>query len=227
MARCIDLSGPLYDSMWSYNALPNLGARVPEFVSERVTTVKRDGFESFKFTLSSLSGTYLETGAHMLEGTRVLDDYAVSEFILPAVVCHVPCKQPRELIRRADLEANCPPVHPGDALLIDCGWGNRWRSPDFVSGGPSFHPECLPWLIEQPISLLGVDVPCIEAYWSTPESPEQGGNMLIPLFRNDILLLAPLVNLDRVRAPRGELIALPLKVEGASGAPCRAIFRED
>ncbi len=36
----------------------------------------------------------------------------------------------------------------------------------------------------------------------------------------------PLVNLDKIRSARGELIALPLNVIGISGAPCRAIFVE-
>jgi len=51
--------------------------------------------------------------------------------------------------------------------------------------------------------------------------------MLPPLFQRGMLLLAPLVNLDQVQVPRGELIALPLRAEGVSGAPCRALFRED
>jgi kynurenine formamidase len=50
--------------------------------------------------------------------------------------------------------------------------------------------------------------------------------MLVPLFERGILLLAPLVNLDRIQISRGELIALPLNIRGVSGAPCRAIFRE-
>ena len=51
--------------------------------------------------------------------------------------------------------------------------------------------------------------------------------MLVPLFQRGILLLAPLVNLDQIRAPRGRLIALPLNIRAVSGAPCRAVFSED
>ena len=50
--------------------------------------------------------------------------------------------------------------------------------------------------------------------------------MLVPLFQRGILLLAPLVNLDRIQTPRGQLIALPLNIQAVSGAPCRAIFVE-
>ena len=96
-----------------------------------------------------------------------------------------------------------------------------------MTRGPAFHVDCLPWLLEQDISILGVDVPCIETARSRPDGSEQTGNMLVPLFRQGMLLLAPLVNLDQVHSPRGELIALPLPVAAVSGAPCRAIFRED
>ena len=42
----------------------------------------------------------------------------------------------------------------------------------------------------------------------------------------EVLLLAPLVNLDSIRVDRGELWTLPLNAEGVSGAPCRAVFRQ-
>ena len=227
MSRIIDLSGPTYNGMWSYNSLPTLGAKVQEAVIETATTVDHDGWESFRFALSSLSGTYLETSAHMLPRSPALSDLQCSEFIRPAVICHLPRKGPRQLVQRHELEAACPPLRPGDALLIECGWAGQWRSLSFVIDGPSFHPDCLPWLLDQPISLLGVDVPCLQAWWAAPGSPEQGNGMLVELFNKGILLLAPLVNLDTVHSQRGELIALPLAAEGASGAPCRAILRVD
>lgn len=221
MSKWIDLSGPLYNGVWSYNVLYDVDPPLPEFEVKKVTSLASTGWESLRYVLSSLSGTYLESGAHLIEGGQTLDDFTLSDFIRPAVVCHLPRKQARELVRRAELEAHCPPVQPGDALLIECGWSAHWRSADFVLQGPSYHPECVPWLLEQPFSLLGVDIPCIQSPWLPSES-----NMLLPIFQKGVLLLAPLVNLEQVQAPRGELIALPLRVEGVSGAPCRAIFRE-
>jgi len=213
--------------MWNYNALPDLDTHLPEFEVEKVTWTERTGFESFRFVMGSTSGTYLETSAHILEGAPVLDDLAPSDFIRPAVVCHVPRKEARQLIHASELEAHCPPVQEGDALLIECGWGAQWRSPNYVLDGPGYHPDCLPWLLEQPFSLLGVDVPCIQSPWPLPDGVQYDGNMLLPVFQKGILLLAPLVNLDRVQALRGELLAFPLRIEGVSGAPCRAFFRED
>ena len=226
MRRTIDLSGPLFEGMWSYNSLPNLSGKIPEFTLRQVTSVASSGAEILHYDLSSLSGTYIETAAHMIEGTFLLSDLDPSSFIRQAVVCRIPRKQARELIHRAELEAHCPHVRGGEALLIDCGWGSQWRSPSFVVDGPSFHADCLPWLLKQPMGLLGVDVPCMQAWWAPPGSAESGAGMLLELFKTGLLLLAPLVNLDRIESERGELIALPINAEGASGAPCRAIFRE-
>jgi kynurenine formamidase len=232
MSTLIDLSGPLFEGMWSYNVLPGLDTRLPEYEVEQVTWVDRTGFESFRFVMSSTTGTYLETSAHVIDRSPdlgghapILDDLAPADFIWPAVVCHVPPKEARQLIRRAELEARCPLIQDGDALLIECGWGDQWRSPNYVSDGPSFHPDCLPWLLDQPFSLLGVDVPCIQSPWPLPDGEQYDGNMLLPVFKRGILLLAPLVNLDKVQVTRGELMVFPLRVEGVSGAPCRAVFR--
>jgi len=227
MSRWIDLSGPLFVGMWSYNVLGGLPRPLTEYHVEKEFRIAEVGFESLRYVLSSLSGTYLETAGHLIEGGPPLSDFRVTDFIRPAVVCHLPRKGPRELIRRAELETHCPPVRPGDALLIECGWGAQWRSPNFVSDGPAYHPDCAAWLYAQPFSILGVDVPCIQAPYPLPDGSQYEGNILLPIFQKGVLLLAPLVNLDQVTVERGELIALPLYAEGVSGAPCRAIFREE
>jgi len=226
MSTLFDLSGPLYEGMWSYNALLNLKDGLPEFECKRLATVATDGFEAFGYRLSSITGTYIETGAHMLEGVPLLSDLDAGTFIRPAVVCHVPRKGPGDLIRGGELAANCPPVQPGDALLIECGWGSRWGERDFITGSPAFHIDCLSWLLAQPFAILGVDVPCIESARSRPDGVEAAGNMLVPIFQRGVLLLAPLVNLDQIESPRGQLIALPLNIRAVSGAPCRAMFVE-
>jgi arylformamidase len=226
MSKIIDLSGPLYNGMWSYNMLSTLGAGLPEFRTEQLATLDKQGFEAFGYSLSSITGTYIENAGHMLADIPPLNSLDLASFMRPAVVCHLPRKGPDDVIHGAELSANCPPVQPGDAVLIECGWGTRWESPEYVLHGPGFHHDCLPWLLEQHFSILGVDVPCIETARSRPDGTEAAGNMLTPLFEKGILLLAPLVNLDQIDTPRGELIALPLNIRGVSGAPCRAIFRE-
>ena len=226
MSQTIDLSGPLYEGMWSYRGLAGIPDNLPAFGCERVAAVSTHGFEAFAYQMSSITGTYIETGGHMLPGMPSLGNLPLDEFIRPAVICHVPRKNPEEVIHRAELETYCPPVQAGDALLIECGWGSQWEKPEFVTRSPAFHVDCLPWLLAQPFVLLGVDVPCIESARSWPAEGDQTGNMLVPIFERGVLLLAPLVNLDLVTTPRGRLLALPLNIRAVSGAPCRALLIE-
>jgi kynurenine formamidase len=225
MSRWIDLSGPLFNGMWSYNTLGGLPCPLTEYAMAQEFAISEVGFESLRYTMSSLSGTYLENAGHLIETVPPLSDLPVSAFIRPAVICHLPRKGPRGIIRRAELEAHCPPVQPGEALLIECGWAAQWRAPNFVTDGPAFHPDCGAWLREQPFELIGVDIPCIQAPYPLPDGSQYEGNILLPVFQNGALLLAPLVNLDQVQVERGELIALPMHAEGVSGAPCRAILQ--
>ena len=74
MSKLIDLSGPLYEGMWSYSSLLDLKDGLPEFECKRLATVEADGFEAFGYRLSSITGTYIETGAHMLTGVPMLND---------------------------------------------------------------------------------------------------------------------------------------------------------
>jgi kynurenine formamidase len=226
MSRIIDLSGPLYEGMWSYRGLSGIPDSLPAFGSERVAALETHGFEAFAYHMSSITGTYIETGGHMLPGMPSLGVLPTETFVRPAVVCHVSRKNAEEVIHAAELVAHCPTVQPGDALLIECGWGSRWEQPEFVPGSPAFHVDCLPWFMAQPFSILGVDVPCIESARSRPAEGDQTGNMLTPIFERGALLLAPLVNLDLVTVPRGRLLALPLSIRAVSGAPCRALLIE-
>ena len=70
------------------------------------------------------------------------------------------------------------------------------------------------------ISLMGADMPRFDS-WETPQG------FFADFFRKDILLLRPLVNLRAITQSRVQLIALPLKVKGVCGTPCRAVVLED
>ena len=108
MSKLFDLSGPLYEGMWSYSSLLDLKDGLPEFECKRLAAVEADGFEAFGYRLSSITGTYIETGAHMLAGAPMLNDLDASAFIRPAVVCHVPRKGPGEVIHGAELGGQLP-----------------------------------------------------------------------------------------------------------------------
>ena len=154
-----DLNGPVYNGMWSYNQAGIQPVSVPETEIERRSTIEENGFEMWKFVFSAHSGTYLETAAHEVIGRPTIDQVDLDRFFRPAKIVRVPTKGPREFIYPEELAAGAPPIEEGDAVLIDTGWGAHWRQPNFIRDTPAYHPSCLDWLMEQPMSIWGVDTP--------------------------------------------------------------------
>jgi kynurenine formamidase len=75
------------------------------------------------------------------------------------------------------------------------------------------------WIVDQGVSILGGDMPCFD-----DPRPSEGQDVNTVLFGSGALILAPLVNLGRWPHPRAMLTVLPIPLQGACGAPCRAFL---
>ena len=95
--RMIDISGMIENGMWDY------GEPFPKVRIENVASIEKDGYSAHKFLLSILSGTYLETGAHLLKGVRTVDRLKPEEFIREAIVMRI-SKRATETITADELK---------------------------------------------------------------------------------------------------------------------------
>lgn len=226
MKRYVDLSGLVENGLWSYQALPGLEKIIPDVSIETIATVKKDDFFASKLTFSSITGTYVESGAHILESARTLDQYTVGDFIKPAKIIRLPRQEEKALVDERILAAHAPKIAKGDAVIIDTGWASRWNGPGYVLQCPNLSKKAVAWVLSHDISIFAIDVPCIESAWSEDATGEKGG-LLGMIFDRNVLLVAPLVNLDAVKSTSGMLYCLPLRVKGTSGAPARIVFEEE
>lgn len=225
MGRLHDLTGRLTPGMWDYRVFPGLDAVIPPLEVDTVATVAQDGFFASRISLSTITGTYLEAGSHILPDGPTLDRYGVDDFVRPAKILRLGRLEADARIDGAMLAAADPGLEEGDALIVDTGWHREWNRPGYVERCPKMVPSALQWILDRPVGMLGVDIPAIEAAWSDDDAEAKGG-LLSQLFARGCLLLAPLVRLDKVPVDRGRLFALPLPVEGVSGAPARVLFEE-
>jgi kynurenine formamidase len=118
MPRMIEISGQIGNGMWDYNVLDLGGAVLPPVRVERVASIGQHGFDAHALQFSTLTGTYLETAAHMIEGRPTIDQILLQDFIKPAKIMRLPNVGPRTLIRLDDLRRHAPRLEPGDALLL-------------------------------------------------------------------------------------------------------------
>lgn len=226
MKRYHDLSGKLENGLWSYQALPGLEQIIPEVQIETIATVEKDDFFASKITLSTISGTYVEAGSHILKGGKTLDEYRINDFIKPATIIRLPRQPEKTVVNESMLASHAPKISKGEALIVDTGWGVNWNKPGYVLQCPNFSQSAVEWILEHEPSICAFDVPCLESSWSEDVVEEKGG-LLGMMFKRGALLVAPLVNLDQIKRDQGMLYCLPLFVSGTSGAPARIVFEEE
>ena len=212
--RILDVTGVIENQMWHY----------PEPVTppaiELIATLESPaGWEAHQMTLCTLTGTYLEAAAHLIPDGERIADVVPERLIRSASILQLQDCPPGYAITAQDLMATGVQPQTGDAVLIATGWDRWWNSPRFVEDSPYLTTAAMQWLVDIGASIIGGDMPCFD----NPTNP-QGVNHI--LFRAGCLILAPLVNLRQSESGRPWLIALPLKVKGVSGTPCRAILLE-
>lgn len=117
-------------------------------------------------------------------------------------------------------EAGVQPM-PGDALLVRTGWLRDWRSdralPDAWAG---LELDCVDWLDEHGIALLGADNVTVEVQPSTVQGCALP--LHVALLRDRGLPLLELLDLERLAetgAVEFLLVVSPLNLTGGSGSP--------
>jgi kynurenine formamidase len=176
------------------------------------------------------TGTYLETPAHFLgykESYPLIDVgidklVNISTYVIKLELGDLHEIGGRKAITRDKLVENVDQdlLKGCDAILVSTGWGENWKSENFVEASPFLKYDAMDFLIESKPFILGADSPM----WENVEKPE---GFFPKFFNANILMLAPCVNLETISEEVVALTVLPLKVERACVVPCRAVAIEN
>lgn len=219
--KMIEISGLIENGMWNYgDELKEEIFSGPKIIE--VANVKRDGFSAHRIEMSILTGTYLETGAHILPNVRTVDKVGIEELFCDCAVIKLKEKGPREHIRVGELENSKVEIKEGDCLVIFTGWYRMWNKKGFVINSPHFEYSAMDWIINKKIRILAADLPCYDDI----QDPSDSKNLpnLKKLYLSGAMCLAPVVNGDKIESGRYKIIIMPLKLKGASASPSRAII---
>jgi arylformamidase len=162
--------------------------------------------------LSVHTGTHTDAPYHFDDAGAKADALNLDRFIGPAQVIQL---TGRLSLRRADLELFNLVGTPRVLLRTD-GWTDHSRFPATI---PVMDEDVPDWLHRQGVILVGVDVPSVDDL-DSKKLPNHHA-----LGAHGITILESL-DLSSVPAGRYELIALPMKLVGADGAPVRAVLRD-
>jgi arylformamidase len=164
-----------------------------------------------QMSMSVHTGTHIDAPLHFADDEAAVDQLSLEPFIGPARVVHL---MGRSTIRLQDL-SRFDLSHTPRVLLRTDAWSDYGRFPQQI---PTLEQDVPAWLATQGVSLVGVDLPSVDAIDSKdlPIHHALGSHRI-----------AILESLHLAGVPEGiyELIALPLRLVGADGAPVRAILR--
>jgi len=227
MSRIIDVTGIIKNGMWSFGSL------FPKFEIIQRSGVN-PGFGEYHYTefqgMHSQVGTYLETPAHFLgmENSFLVDDIPLEKLVdVGCVVLKCPRDtsdlSKKEAVTKEDL-LSCPnfdEIQPGDCIAVYFGWDKYWMNDDvFYPCSPYFTYDAMQLIISKNPSILATDTPA----WDNYDDPS---DFFPDFYAANILMLAPLYNLDEVKKPRVRISVLPLRFDNVSASSCRAFNTED
>jgi kynurenine formamidase len=187
------------------------------------------------FAMPEHGGTHLDAPIHFAEGGTTADRIGLERLVLPAVVIDVSAKAARDPDYRLTpddvlgFERRHGRIPAGAAVLLHTGWDERWPDRKTYLGDdtpgdasklhfPSFGADAARLLIEERgAGAIGADVASIDYGQSRDFMVHRiAAARDVPGFEN-------LRDLGALPPTGALLIALPVKIEGGSGGPLRAI----
>ncbi len=205
----VDLTHRVSPGMPSYP-----GTEPPVFVAS--CTLENHAFEEKTITMYSHTGTHMDAPAHMIEGGSTLDGFDAGAFVGTGVVLDL--AQPgRRVVGRKHLEPWGREIEDRDFVLLHTGQSGNWGKPGYFERYPVLSEEAARWLAGFRPKGVGVDAVSVD-----PMDTET-----FPVHRlfleRDILVIENLTRLEALLGRKFLLCCLPLKIEGADGAPVRAV----
>lgn len=165
--------------------------------------------------MSVHNGTHADAPFHFEREGRTIDTMPIDCYIGSAVVAAVQGEAKIEVAHLASISAN---LARAPRLLLKTGaWSNSAAFPKAI---PVIGADVAPWLGARGVKLLGVDLPSVDAIDATDLANHHA------LTAAGIVIVESL-ELSAVEPGVYNFAALPLKIEGADGAPVRAILWRD
>jgi arylformamidase len=163
-------------------------------------------------TMSPHVGAHADAPLHYANGERDIADVPLDAYLGRCRVIHALGAAPLISVEHLQHAAHDLPPR---VLVRCCERADTEWNEHFTA----FAPEAIAWLAARGVRLIGIDTPSVDpASSKSLDSHHQ-------LLQLDLRVLENLV-LDEVPAGDYELIALPLKLQGACASPVRAILRE-
>jgi arylformamidase len=208
MLRLVDLSFDIYDRAPTFSTDPEIA------VIEH-GRIENLGYNMTQLVMSTHAGTHLDAPFHFLDDGLTVDRLDLRRGFGPAWVLDFSGKAPKEEISAAELQMHGDVIRTGSRLIFRTGWDRVYPEARYFSDMPGLSVEACRYLVERGVACVAIDTPSVN--WSDYAAAHQ------VLLGAEVLLIESLRGLERLRGDQVILVALPLRIRGRDGSPCRAI----
>lgn len=194
-------------------------------------------YSANRFAAAEHGGTHIDSPIHFFDKRDTVDRIPLERLIHDGVVVNVTksCSENRDYqIQVGDLRAweeKHQRTLADSIVLLMTGWSQRWPDRKNYLGTdrtgkdavaelhfPGLHPDAARWLVEQrAILAVGIDTASIDFGQSTQFESH------VMLCKNNVPAFENVARLNELPADGFTVIALPMKIEGGSGAPLRIV----
>ncbi len=214
VTRLVDLSVPVGSGTVVYPGDPS-----PELSVH--STIERDGFNLLSVRMGSQSGTHVDAPFHFEADAPRIDEVPLERFLGPAVVVDATGAGPRGRITWEYVEPVAHRITPGCILLLHTGWASAYGTPAYFAH-PFLDAEVCRRLLDRGVRTFCIDAINLD---ETPDDDHPGEGFPVHhlIARVGGVIGENFRNLELVDWPDPFVLALPIRLEGADGAPVRAV----
>lgn len=207
--KWIDITLPISDK---YPAWPGL---LPFSIESDTKMENGDVYNATHVQMNSHFGTHVDAPRHFLMDGGAVDELPLDYLIGPCQVFELECSQ---TIGKKDLEGL--DLTGVERVLFKTNNKKILHDDTFHEDFIGLDPSGAHYLAEKGVKVVGVD------YYSVAAWGEQAIEVHQVLLKKKVVLLEG-VDLTNVEKGRYQLIALPMKVEGAEAAPARIVLGKE
>jgi len=163
------------------------------------------------------SFSHVDSPLHYLSNTKSIDEVPIETFFGDCAVLDVSYKKDKEPINANDLEENGANVKENDIVLVKSLWDEKYsyKTSEYWLNAPYLTFDACYWLVKRNVKAVALDFPFI------------GNERHSIILREGVGLIEYLCNVGCLTQNRVKLFAVPLKIIGATGSPCRAFAIEE
>jgi len=177
-------------------------------------TIERDGFAEKIITFYTHTGTHIDAPCHIHPGKKSLDEFSVDKFMGRGIVIDV---KKMDAIGIDTLIKYEKDIEEADFVLFSCGWEEYWGKKEYYNNFPALTEEAARWISLRKLKGIGIDAISLDRM----EDEHLPVHRI--LLEEEFIFIENLKNLEKLKGSSFTLSCLPLRFEGADGAPVRAV----